>query len=133
MNYVIDSSALIAVLWNEQGGIFVSDIIDKRDNSCFIHVVNLCEVYYDLIRRTGKKEADETIEGLSSILSVRDDIDKDFWKQVGEYKGELKRISLADCFCIVLAKRLNSVIVTADHHEFDTIYDRGMVSVKFIR
>ncbi len=133
MNYVVDSSALIALLWNEQGGVTVSDIIDNRDNSCFIHVVNLCEVYYDLIRRTGKSEAEKSVESLSSIITVRDDIDKEFWKQIGDYKAEIKRISLADFFCMVLAKRLNSILITADHHEFDTIYTTGIVSVKFIR
>ena len=62
-----------------------------------------------------------------------EDIDKEFWKQIGDYKAEIKRISLADFFCMVLAKRLNSILITADHHEFDTIYTTGIVSVKFIR
>ncbi len=133
MKYVIDSSALIALLWNEHGGLVTAQLIDDPDSSCFIHVINLCEVYYDFIRRAGETQARDTIEDLSSILFVRDDLDSEFWKHAGEYKAELKRVSLADCFCLTLAKRLNANLVTADHHEFDIINTQRIISVKFIR
>ncbi len=54
-------------------------------------------------------------------------------KEAGKYKAELKRISLADCFCITLAKRIGTTVATSDHHEFDKVSTRGIVPVLFIR
>ena len=74
MIYVIDSSALIAFLWKEQGGLLVKDLISNFNNNCFIHALNLCEVYYDFIRRTEVNKADEVIEKVFNFLTVRYDL-----------------------------------------------------------
>ena len=140
MIYVIDSSALIAFLWKEQGGLLVKDLISNFNNNCFIHALNLCDVYYDFIRRTEVNKADEVIEKVFNFLTVRYDllyiynhIDIDFFKQAGKYKAELKRISLADCFCLTLGKKIGGTLVTADHHEFDKINTLNIVPLLFIR
>ena len=74
MIYIIDSSALIAFLWKEQGGLLVKDLISNFNNNCFIHALNLCEVYYDFIRRTEVNKADEVIEKVFNFLTVRYDL-----------------------------------------------------------
>ena len=55
-----------------------------------------------------------------------------FWQRVGGLKAR-GRISLADCFCIVLAQELSGEVVTSDHHEFDPLVPLGIVPIRFIR
>ena len=47
-------------------------------------------------------------------------------------KADYKRISLADCFCAALAKRVEGSVVTADQ-EFKPLADAAGCSVEFIR
>lgn len=132
MNYVLDSSAIIAYLWAEPGGKIVLNLL-KSGGDCFAHVLNLCEVYYHLRRLTSRVDSDTTIENLiQDGLRVRSDIDDAFWRQVGEHKIR-GRISIADCFCIALAQRLGATVVTSDRHEFEPIEQAGIVPVLFIR
>jgi len=134
VNFVIDASSLIAFLRHEPGAEIVWQILRDKTNICYVHVVNLCEVFYDFRRQYGEDTAQQTIELFLSLgLITRDDIDFDFWQQVGRYKSDLRRISLADCFCMALAQRIEGSVVTADHHEFNAVADQGIVSVRFIR
>jgi hypothetical protein len=43
------------------------------------------------------------------------------------------RISYADCFALALTYRLQAVLYSIDHHELDSIAERGTYSIKFIR
>lgn len=133
MVYAIDSSALIALLQKESGKEIVESIFSDPNNQCYMHAINLCEVYYDYIRRSDISTARKIIQEASELLTVRNDIDRDFWQEAGEYKANLRRISLADCLCITLANRIGGTVVTTDHHEFDAIHEKGIITVKFIR
>ena len=127
----MDASALMAFFRDEVGAGLVEQLI--RDNECSVHVVNLCEVYYGSRRKSGEKEADKVIEDLSEMGVVpHEDIDTEFWKQVGAYKADIGGLSLADCFCLALATRVNGEIVTSDH-EFDKVVERNLCPVRFIR
>jgi PIN domain nuclease of toxin-antitoxin system len=129
----MDSSAMIAYIWNENGAEAVKKIFKDSNNNCFIHVLNLCEVYYDLIKRAGEVEAKEALKEIYTLVTVRYDIENDVWQMAGKYKAELHRISLADCFCITLAKITGGTVVTSDHHELEKIKTLGIVPVYFIR
>lgn len=134
MNLVLDASSLIAFLRDEPGAEMVRQMHRDKNNVCHVHVINLCEVFYDFRRQYGETTAQQAIEALLSLgLIPRDDIDFDFWQQVGRYKADLRRISLADCFCMALAQRLDGSVVTADHHEFDAVAEQDIIQVKFIR
>ena len=133
MIFVLDASALLAYLRAEPGGEVVDSILGSEDNACYVHAVNLCEVYYDTIREFDKPKAQATIEALLVAgIIVRDDMDAAFWQFAGDCKAP-GGISLADCFCIVLASRLVAEIVTADRREFGPAAERGMCRVKFVR
>ncbi len=109
-------------------------MIDDPSNTCFVHAVNLCEVYYDYMRTNDEQAAKRIITELIEMpLAVRDDMDPDFWQLAGGYKVTLRRISLADCFCLSLALRVGGEVVTADHHEFDAVQQQGICPIKFIR
>ena len=99
-----------------------------------VHAVNLCEVYYDLVRAENENTARAAVEDLERQgLLVRHDIDREFWQEVGWYKGILARISLADCFAIVLTRRVDARLATTDHREFDSIAEKKICPVEFIR
>lgn len=61
----------------------------------------------------------------------RDGMDTEFWMQAGRYKADMSRVSLADCFYAALASRLGAEAVTADHHEFDPVAEKGICGVRF--
>ena len=132
---VLDACALIALLRNEPGGGEVRSLLTDEACHCFIHAVNLCEVYYDCLRNYDEAQADQMLADLTACgLLLRDDMDARFWKKAGHLKAQ-GRISLADAFAVTLAEREQAVLVTSDHHEFDPLLASGLlpVSVRFIR
>ena len=132
MTFVLDACAIIALLRNEAGSETVERLL--LEQKCIAHAVNLCEVYYDFLRAERENVALEAISDLEKFgLIFREDMDMEFWKEVGSYKATIKRVSLADCFAIALANREQAVIVTSDHHEFDYISEQGICQVMFIR
>jgi len=134
MIYVLDAGALIAFLKNETGADIVRNTLLDQSNACLAHALNMCEVYYDVLREHGEPKAQAVIDGLLSLgIELRDDLDAEIWKEAGKLKAEYRRISLADCFCIVLANRLRAEVVTTDHHEFDALAESGVCRVRFIR
>ena len=134
MTYVLDASAVIAMLKGETGGSVVDALLAETADTCAIHVVNLCEVFYDLVRLMGVESARVVIAETSrSGIVIREDTDSEFWQRAGLYKAEIKRVSLADCFCMALADRLNAEIITSDRHEFEAVRDQGLCRVTFIR
>ncbi len=134
MIYVLDSSAIIAWLTDENGADAVDKILRDIDVSCYAHNINLCEVYYDALRRSGTENAaDAAIEDLLKMdVIARDDFDGDFWKQVGKLKSQ-HRASLADLCAVVLAKKIMATIITSDHHEFDALHAAQICPIQFIR
>jgi PIN domain nuclease of toxin-antitoxin system len=132
MTFVLDACAIIALLKNESG----AEIVDRLllEQTCMAHSVNLCEVYYDFLKAENENVAQKAINDLEKYgLIFREDMDQEFWKEVGSYKAGIKRVSLADCFAIALANREQAVLVTSDHHEFDHISEQGICQVMFIR
>jgi len=134
MILVLDSSALIALLGREPGGELVDSTLSDNNNTCIVHAVNLCEVYYDLARRGGREYASGIINRLVMAgVFVRDDMDTGFWQAAGDIKAAHARVSLADCFCIALANRLGVEVWTTDRHEFEPIAEKQLCKVRFIR
>jgi PIN domain nuclease of toxin-antitoxin system len=130
---VLDACALVALIDGEPGGPLVESLLKDPGATCYVHSVNLCEVYYQLIRVGGAVTARQVIDDLLSLgLIVKDDLDRAFWEAVGERKAH-GRISLADCFCLSLAIRLGGRVVTADHKEFDPLVPLGLCPILFMR
>src|SRR5688500_8661345 len=103
MIYVLDASAMIAYLRGEQGAEVVREALADLANQCFAHAINLCEVYYGGYRERGEAGAQEMIQDVYTTgVKLRDDFDSSFWQEVGRYKADLRRVSLADCCCVAL-------------------------------
>jgi len=134
MNLIFDSSALIAYLHNEDGVDIAEYLLLDQNNKCFVHAVNLCEVYYEVLRLGGEETAQATLAALRrTCLVARDDMDDEFWQNAGQIKADYSRISLVDCFCISLANRLSAEIVTCDRHELEPIAKAGICKTKYVR
>lgn len=133
MNHVLDACAMLAYLNGEAGSEVVESILGDPAHSCFAHAVNLCEVYYDFLRRSDEHIArDAVADLLGDGIIERRDLSRRFWQAVGAHKSR-GRISLADCFCIALAQQLSADLVTSDRREFEPLVPLGLVTIQFIR
>ncbi|HLL88145.1 MAG TPA: PIN domain-containing protein [Tepidisphaeraceae bacterium] len=134
MNHVLDACAMIAYLRDEPGADMVEDLLTTPGDRCYAHAVNICEVFYDFVRIADRTTAGAAVRDLRRVgVVVRPDIGSTVWERVGELKGTLARIALADCFAVALAERLGADVVTSDHHEFDRLATAGVCRVRFIR
>ena len=134
MNLVYDSSALVAYLEDEPGADEVEALLAERSNVGFIHAINLCEIFYHVRRKHGEQAAQEAYAAIQRLrLSIREDMDEDFWQSVARIKADSARVSLADCQCVTLANRVNAEMVTSDRHEIEALAKAGVCRVRFIR
>ena len=130
---VLDSSALIAMIVDEPGGSVVRDLLQEPDSVAVVHPVNLCEVYYDMLKRGGPSQAESALQELDALgLRRARRISLDFIRRVAALKSA-RKVSLADCFCIVLTVDVNGVLVTCDRHELERVAADGVCDVQFIR
>lgn len=133
MTYVFDACAIIAYLRGEKGSDVIETYLLNSSNKCMIHAINLCEVYYDLLRVENETIANEAIDDVKRCgIITCEDLDEGLWREAGKIKAT-GRISLADCFAIALAKRMNAQLLTSDHSEFDRIANDGICNISFFR
>ena len=131
---VLDSIVMIAYLRDEEGAEVVEGLLLDPSSSFFAHGINLCEVYYDAIRTSGEANAQAALSTLANLrITFREDMDTSFWQDAGRIKAVHRRIALADCLCVALARRLNAVLITSYHRVFDPIVPLGLCPIQFIR
>ena len=113
---ILDSYAILSLLQNETGADKVSELLEKASNDeekLYMNWINIGEVYYQIIRREGKKIADETLTELQllpiTFVSVADELVLSAAEAKAKYP-----IAFADCFVIATAKEKKAVIVTGD-------------------
>lgn len=131
--YVLDACAVIALLYGEEGSGEVMALLEESENRCRIHALNLCEVFYDGLRRGDLSDA-ARVENLvtGSGIEIETEIPRPLWESAGHLKAAL-RISLADCFALALALQEKGTVVTSDHHELDRVAAAGICPIQFIR
>ncbi|MCC8179474.1 MAG: PIN domain-containing protein [Planctomycetes bacterium] len=110
---ILDSSALLAVLFKEVGAAFVIDNIHDAGVENYIHGVNACEVAYKLIGRgfdPGLAWKFSPFAGIRQIDLIKG--------QIGDRVVSLKTahpfLSIADCFAISLGEKLKGRVLTSD-------------------
>lgn len=133
MNVVLDACAVIAYERGEPG----ADVVEAylvEDHTCWIHAINLCEVYYDFLRVGGEAAAEQVLSDLKAFdVQVIKAMEDALWKQAATYKATLRRISLADCFAMALANQTSGVLITSDHGEFEPVVEQKLCTIQFIR
>lgn len=108
--YVLDSTALLAILFSEPGRERVIAVL----NNSAISAVNVTEAANKLIHRGAQPhEAEEIIRALN--LDIRDWTEAMAY-QSGEFAdfGRSHGISLGDRACLTLAKTLHATAITSD-------------------
>jgi PIN domain nuclease of toxin-antitoxin system len=131
--YVLDACALVAYLRDEAGGDRVANIL-ASGHPVHMSAVNVLEVCYDAERREGDSS------GAMDVLEKVDDLGIEvIWTlrradllAASTFKAR-GRLSLADAIALALSQRLNARLVTADHHEFDSIEQAGLARFEWIR
>jgi uncharacterized protein with PIN domain len=132
--YVFDSCAVIAFLQREPGAEVVAETLKDPQSRCLIHAINVCEVYYDLFRRGGEKDASALEEVLATTgIEMVEIIPSTLWRAAGKLKAEWRRVSLADCLAVALALLENGTLLTSDHHELDQLAQAAICPIRFIR
>ena len=130
---VFDACALIAFLNDEPGADFVAEVLQVVA-VVEMAAINLLEIAYDAVRRTGQSHAArdvlETVRQLP--ISIRWDIDDEVVEIAARFKARF-RISLADSVALAVAVVCDAPLVTCDHHEFDAIESAGITRFLWIR
>jgi len=130
---VLDACALIAYLNDEPGADVVAAIFEHV-SSVEMSAVNLLEIAYDTIRRSGDPQAGRELLDVVRQLPIKIhwQIDDEVFQNAARLKASF-RISLADAFALALAQTLNAAVATSDHHEFDVLESSGTARFLWIR
>lgn len=124
---------MLAFLRGEPGCEHVLASLLSDEVHCLAHAMNVCEIYYDILRSDGESAAETALQKLEeSGVEVRSDMSPDFWRRIAHRKAK-GRVSLADCCGLVLTEVVNGDFLSTDHHELDRIAVVGDVKIVFIR
>ena len=133
---MLDSCALLAQVYDELGADIVEAIIDKASTGEIVvcmNKLNFYEVYYDVLRSVGLKEAEQLYKEVQvSPIKIIDGISDPVFRKAALLKTGYK-ISLADSIALGEAFVAGASIVTADHHEFDVVEKNEDIDFLWIR
>jgi PIN domain nuclease of toxin-antitoxin system len=111
MRYVLDASAVLALLQNEQG---IEKVQEALEQEAMMSTVNVAEVVTKLTQRgLTIEEVSLALENLAIVLL-------DFDEQQAIHTGDMVRqtagkgLSLGDRACLVLAMQLAATVLTTD-------------------
>ena len=128
---LFDSFAILKYYQDETGADKVEKLLRsaKRGHlNTFMSEINLGEVYYLTIRRTGLEPAKENLERLSNLPIKIISPSSELILRAAEVKAQYA-ISYADCFAVATAEQLSASIITGDP-EFKKV--DSLVSVEWI-
>ena len=134
--HVLDACALIAFFNDENGSDVVENLLVRAENNeidLVIHIINVLEIFYGVLRDDGEKIAREVIDRISELtITVIHEISEQVFFEAGRLKAQY-RISLADAIAVSEANVRKALIVTADHHEFDYLEKQNEIKPLWIR
>ncbi len=133
---VLDAGPMIDYLAGEIGGDVLRDAFLDEDSAApvYAHALNLAEVFYHFSRLGGVEEARSALAMLEADGIIRrEDMDASFCEDAAQLKAYWKRVSLADCCGLALARRLDSEFMTSDRHELETLQAARVARIIFIR
>lgn len=113
---VLDSFAVLAFLFKEPGYEKVLEAFEKAaaaDRFLLIAAPNWAEVRYQVERKVRKARWDEVRDKLLGLPIEIVAADRHLAELAGEIKAT-KKISLADCFAVALAKQNRADLYTGD-------------------
>jgi predicted nucleic acid-binding protein len=130
---VLDACSLIAYFNDEPGAEIVAGILQDVP-SVEIPAINLLEIAYDSVRRTGQNSAaHDILEAVRQLpISIRWEMDDEILKSAARFKAHFK-ISIADAIALAVAHSRDAPLVSSDHHEFDALETAGQSRFIWIR
>ena len=129
--YVLDSSALLAFLWDEAGAETVEDVLTEEGTELFMSSVNLGEVVYIVYRLCGEEAAAAVEAKVMETPGLRViDATWERSKCAARIKAE-GRLSFAECFCAGLAQEKGATLVTCDRG-FEGLEREGKTTVLWL-
>lgn len=114
--YVLDTSALLTYIENEEGVKEVEDLLLKaldNENVLYISLVSCIEVFYITWQEQGKEIATERLKLIDDLMIIQEPVDSQLTKIIGEIKAT-KAMSFADCCIAGLAKFKEATLVHKD-------------------
>jgi len=137
VNVVLDAGVLIAWLRGEIGHEVLSERLDSAETtgeSFFVYALNLCEVFYEYSRSDDVLTAQAVLSDTASQGVVRVELlDAPLCADASQIKAAWRRVRLADCFGLALARRMDAVFVTTDRHEMERLQSAGIGRIDFLR
>jgi predicted nucleic acid-binding protein len=121
-NYVLDTSALLAYIENEEGADEVETLFVNALESTIeilISTVTCIEVFYISLQEQGNVVAANRLKLIENLPLIQEPLNQQLTKIVGEIKAS-KAMSFADSCIAGLAKFKNAVLVHKDP-EFEQI------------
>ncbi len=121
---VFDTEALLSFYLGEPGGKRVEaylEAIVRGEAVGYLNVLNLCELYYILFRKSSAMatEKEQNLRGYGlKIVSVEDA--DGLWKEAAQIKAT-HALSLADAYAAATAKAKNGTLVVGRDAEFGDI------------
>jgi len=114
--YVLDSYALIAHFEDDAGGDKVRKILraaQEGKTRLYLSVINLGEIYYNIVRERGIEKAEETMFMIDQLPISIIDADKIITLEAAGLKARYL-IAYADCFAAALGVLKRAKVVTGD-------------------
>ena len=121
-NYILDTSALLAYIENEEGADKVETLLMNAlegTDTLFISTVTSIEVFYISLQEQGDVIAEERLGLIEDLPLVQEPLNQQLTRIVGEIKAS-KTMSFADSCIAGLAKFMDGILVHKDP-EFEQI------------
>ena len=132
MSYILDASAILALIKKEKGYKKVDASLDEASPP-FIHAINKLEVEYKLKQIYSPKGAKDLLEWIEETPIVTAEF---LGKEITDYARYLKTnypLSLGDSIGLGFSKFMNLPFLTADRHELLPISKKETVHIEFFR
>jgi predicted nucleic acid-binding protein len=116
MPYVLDTSALLTYIENEEGTPEVEALLEKaisEELALYISIVTCIEVFYISWREQGKEVATERLQLIDDLMVIQEPLDSRLTQIIGQIKAT-KTMSFADCCIAGLAKAKRATLVHKD-------------------
>ncbi len=122
--YVLDTSALLAYIENEEGDLEIGALLQKALDDeivLYISIVSCIEIFYISWQEQGKEVATERLKLIEDLMVIQEPVDNQLTKIIGEIKAT-RAMSFADGCIAGLAKFKQATLVHKDP-EYEQIED----------
>ena len=114
--YVLDTSAILTYIEDEEGSNFIESLLIKAESDeidVYLSFITLTEVFYITLQEKDEKEAIRRIDLIKSLKVKIDESTEDINLRAGRLKAK-NNISLADAYISALSQTVGGVLVHKD-------------------